>query len=35
MTCGYQEDLSALKWQACDNYYETMEEWLRNHKIIE
>lgn len=35
ITCAYQEDLSALEWQACDNYYETMEEWLRFQKIIE
>ena len=34
-TCGWHEDLSALKWQACDNYYEAMEEWLKEHKIIE
>ncbi|MCG8332282.1 MAG: alpha/beta hydrolase [Chitinophagales bacterium] len=35
VTCGWHEDLSALKWQACDNYYETMEEWLKKHKLIE
>ena len=35
ITCGYQEDLSALKWQACDNYYETMESWLKDQKIID
>lgn len=35
VTCAYQEDLSALGWQACDNYYETMEAWLRNQAIIE
>ncbi len=34
ITCAYQEDLSALQWQACDNYYETMGKWLRNQKII-
>ena len=33
ITCGWQEDLSALKWQACDRYYETMEEWLQIHQI--
>ena len=35
VTCAYQEDLSALNWQACDGYYETMEAWLRSHKVIE
>ncbi|GAA4272966.1 CocE/NonD family hydrolase [Aquimarina gracilis] len=35
ITCGWREDLSALKWQACDNYYETMKEWLKKNKIIE
>jgi hypothetical protein len=35
ITCGWKEDLSALKWQACDNYYETMEAWLKEYEIIE
>ena len=35
ITCGWREDLSALKWKACDAYYETMEEWLRVHQIVE
>ncbi len=35
ITCDWHEDLSALKWQACDNYYETMEGWLKEHKFIE
>lgn len=35
ITCGYQEDLSALQWQACDGYYETMAEWLKAHQITE
>lgn len=35
ITCGWHEDLSALQWQACDNYYETMEAWLKKHQIIE
>ena len=35
ITCGWNEDLSALKWKACDNYYETMEAWLKEHKIAE
>lgn len=34
ITCGWHEDLSALKWQACDNYYKTMEKWLKDHKVI-
>lgn len=34
ITCGYQEDLSTLNWQACDHYYETMVDWLRNQEII-
>lgn len=33
-TCAYREDLSALQWQACDGYYDTMEEWLRSHQFI-
>ncbi len=35
ITCGWNEDLSALKWQACNDYYETMEDWLKEHKIME
>ncbi len=35
ITCGYREDLSSLKWQACDGYYETMEDWLRKNQFIE
>ena len=35
ISCGYGEDLSVLNWQACDQYYETLEEWLIDHKIIE
>ena len=28
VSCGYQENLSSLGWQACDGYYEMMKEWL-------
>ncbi|MBK7871338.1 MAG: dienelactone hydrolase family protein [Saprospiraceae bacterium] len=35
ITCGYQEDLSTLKWQACDSYYDTIINWLRSHNIID
>ncbi len=35
ITCGWQEDLSALNWQACDHYYDTMAAWLKANKIIE
>ena len=35
ITCGWKEDLSALNWQACDQYYETMESWLREYHIVE
>ncbi|MFK7926210.1 MAG: CocE/NonD family hydrolase [Bacteroidia bacterium] len=35
ISCAYQEDLSALNWQACDAYYETMLTWLKDQKIIE
>jgi hypothetical protein len=35
VTCGYQEDLSAYKWEACDNYYETMGNWLKAHQLIQ
>ena len=35
VTCGYQEDLSALNWQACDGYYETMKEWLKKYNLID
>ena len=34
ITCAWGEDLSALQWQACDQYYETMEGWLREHSFI-
>lgn len=34
ITCAYGEDLSALQWQTCDGYYETMWEWLRAQRII-
>ena len=34
-TCAYREDLSALQWQACDNYYKTMKSWLKKNKIVE
>lgn len=34
ITCGYREDLSALGWEACDNYYETMGKWLRDNGIV-
>lgn len=35
ITCGWREDLSALKWRPCNNYYETMVAWLKEHQIIE
>ena len=35
ITCAYGEDLSELRWQACDGYYNTMETWLRKNKIID
>ena len=35
ISCGWNEDLSASGWQACDRYHETMEEWLKEHKIVE
>jgi hypothetical protein len=35
ISCAYQEDLSALKWQACDGYFSAMAKWLSDHKIIE
>lgn len=35
VSCAYQEDLSALQWEACNNYYETMTDWLRDSQIIE
>lgn len=34
-TCGYQEDLSALNWSACEGYYEAMEAWLKEYRIVE
>ncbi|OJJ16477.1 hypothetical protein BKI52_34920 [marine bacterium AO1-C] len=33
-TCAYKEDLSALRWQACDGYYDAMKVWLKKHKFI-
>lgn len=35
ITCAYQEDLSALKWQACDGYYDAIESWLKQQNIID
>ncbi|MEM8897285.1 MAG: CocE/NonD family hydrolase [Bacteroidota bacterium] len=35
ITCAWGEDLSSLQWQACDNYYETMEKWLKEHQYID
>ena len=35
ITCRWGEDLSALNWQFCDGYYETMEDWLKKYNIIE
>ena len=35
VSCAYQEDLSALGWQACDGYYTTMERWLQERGIVE
>lgn len=34
ITCGYQEDLSALNWRSCNGYYQSMEEWLKSNKIV-
>lgn len=33
-TCAFGEDLSALQWQACDGYYETMHAWLREQGVV-
>ena len=33
-TCAYREDLTALKWQACDGYYQTIKQWLKKHKFV-
>ena len=35
ITCGWREDLSASNWQACDDYYKSMEKWLKKHNITE
>ena len=35
ITCAWKEDLSALKRQPCNSYYETMEKWLKKNRIIE
>ncbi|MTI20189.1 hypothetical protein E1176_04080 [Fulvivirga sp. RKSG066] len=35
ITCRWGEDLSALNWQYCDGYFETMEVWLKKHNIID
>lgn len=35
ITCAYQEDLTSSRWQACDDYYDTMIAWLKLRKIIE
>ncbi len=35
VSCAYGEDLSTLNWQACNNYYETITDWLKEYDIIE
>ncbi len=35
ITCAWGEELSSLNWEACDNYYETMETWLKTQRFIE
>ena len=35
VTCAFKEDLSALQWQACDGYYETMTTWLKDQRVID
>ena len=35
VSCAYGEDLSTLGWQACDGYYQTMIEWLKEHGFVE
>ena len=35
INCAFGEDLSALQWQPCDNYYETMKAWLKEQKVID
>ncbi len=34
ITCAYGEDLSALQWQSCDGYYDTMHTWLKEQGIV-
>lgn len=34
-TCAFQEDLSQLNWEPCDQYYEIMLDWLTQKKVIE
>lgn len=34
-TCAFREDLSALDWQPCDNYFETIKTWLIEEGILE
>ncbi|MEO1628535.1 MAG: alpha/beta hydrolase, partial [Bacteroidota bacterium] len=34
VSCGFQEDLSALRWRACDGYYAAMKQWLKEHNIV-
>ncbi|MEL7531864.1 MAG: alpha/beta hydrolase [Bacteroidota bacterium] len=34
-SCAFGEDLSAFNWQACNNYYETITDWLRDNSIID
>ncbi|MEM6347728.1 MAG: alpha/beta hydrolase [Bacteroidota bacterium] len=34
ISCAYGENLSALNWQACNNYYETITDWLGEYGII-
>lgn len=33
-TCGMGEDLSKYGWQACDGYYESMRQWLKELELV-
>jgi esterase/lipase len=34
VSCAFLEDLSSLRWQACEGYYETIKEWLIEQQIV-
>ncbi|MEM7657902.1 MAG: CocE/NonD family hydrolase [Bacteroidota bacterium] len=34
-SCGFQEDLSHLRWTSCEGYYEAMRSWLKAAEVVD